>query len=154
MHRNSHSKDFNLKSPTKNTEILLNEIKEATNIYRYLEKNSGQFFRPSFSSYLLQLLGEKNIKKTKLMYLTGLSRSFLYSILKDEKTPSRETVIHVIFAVRASLEEAYNLLQYAGHQPLYAKDIRDSILIFGLQQKMSLTEVNDILFDINIEPIL
>jgi len=147
------SKDFQLDNPTKDTEFLLNQIKEATNIYSYLKKYNDQHTLPSLSIYIEQLLKEKSIKKTKLLYLTGLSRSFIYAVLKEEKTPSRHSLIKLIFAIECTLKEAYNLLNYAGYSPLYAKDLRDTILIFGLKQKMSLAEVNDILYDLNIEMI-
>lgn len=147
------SKDFKIQLATKDTELLLQEIKEATNIYSYLQKNTDLQLKPTLAHYIQQLLKEKGIKKTKLLYDTGLSRSFLYAVLKNEKTPSRNSLIKVIFAMQATLTESYNLLNYAGYQPLYAKDLRDTILIFGLKQKMSLPRVNDILFDLNIEMI-
>jgi hypothetical protein len=147
------SKDFNIQKPTKNTEILFQEIKEATNIYSYLKKNTDLHIKPSLASYIQQLLKDKEIKKTKLLYDTGLSKSFLYAVLKNEKMPSRNSLIKLIFGMHATLPESYNLLNYAGYQPLYAKDLRDTILIFGLKQKMSLPKVNDILFDLNIDII-
>lgn len=151
--RSSLSRDFNTQEPTKNTEILLQEIKEATNIYSYLKKNTDLHLKPSLASYIQELLKEKAIKKSKLLHETGLSRSFLYAVLKNEKTPSRNSLIKLLFGMNASLSESYKLLNYAGYQPLYAKDLRDTILIFGLKQKMSLAKVNDILFDLNIEMI-
>ena len=147
------SKDFKVNEPTKNTEILFQEIKEATNIYSFLKNNTDLHLKPTLASYIQQLLKEKDIKKSKLLYDTGLSRSFLYAVLKSEKTPSRNSLIKLIFGMNASLPESYNLLNYAGYQPLYAKDLRDTILIFGLKQKMSLPRVNDILYDLNIEII-
>lgn len=151
--KSQFSKDFNVLEPTKNTEILFQEIKEATNIYTYLENNSELHLKPSLSNYIQELLKAKQIKKSKLLYDTGLSRSFLYAVLKNEKTPSRNSLIKLIFGMHATLPESYKLLNYAGYQPLYAKDLRDTILIFGLKQKMSLPKVNDILFDLNIEII-
>ena len=151
--KSPYSKDFDLNHPTANTEVLLNEIKEATNIYQYLKKNNNKHTRPSPGTYINTLLMEKGIKKTQLLYETGLSRSFVYAVINNEKTPSRNTLIKLIFAISCNLQEAYNLLNYAGYQPLYAKDLRDTILIFGLKQKMPLQKVNDILYDLNIEII-
>ncbi len=147
------SKDFNLDNPTKDTELLFNEIKEATNIYAFLKENTVSYETPSFSTYFQQLLKDNEISKSQLLYMSCLSRSFIYAILKGDRIPSRDTTINLSFSIKATLEESYNLLKYSGHQPLYAKDLRDTIIIFGIKQKMSLDEVNDILYDLNIEII-
>jgi len=132
---------------------MLNEIKESTDIYKYLKRNTSHLDRPDFSSYLNQLFDIKNIKKTQFLFITGLTRSYVYAILKGEKKPSRDKLIIMIFGLSCNLEEAYNMLQYAGHQPLYARDLRDTVLLFGIKQKMPLYEVNDILYDLNL-PII
>ncbi len=152
-YRNEFSKDLDQKNPTKNTEILFNEIKESTNIYTFLQENTNSFNKMSFGSYLTSLLEIKKIKKTSLLYITGLSKSFIYAILKGDRLPSRDTVINLGFCIEANLEEMHQLLKYSGHMPLYAKDHRDAIMIFGIKQKMSLTKVNDILYDLNIDMV-
>lgn len=151
--KNVYSRDLDFRSPTKNTEILYNEIKEATNIYTFLQNNTDILGAKSFGNYLSELLESKEIRKTQLLYVTGLSRSFIYALLKDDRVPSRDTVINLGFSIGVTLEEMYNLLRYSGHTPLYAKNHRDAIMIFGLKQNMPLTKVNDILFDLNIPVI-
>ena len=81
-YKNEYSRDLDLKTPTKNTEILYNEIKEATNIYTFLQNNTKSLGSVSFGNYLQELLESKGIRKSQLLYVTGLSRSFIYALLK------------------------------------------------------------------------
>ena len=47
----------------KDTEVLFQEIKETTNIYKFIEKNSDQLYRPSLADYLLFLLKKNKFLK-------------------------------------------------------------------------------------------
>ena len=46
-----------------------------------------------------------------------------------------------------------SLLIQAHHAPLYPRDQRDAILIYGLSHGLTLPEVNDALFDIKAEAL-
>lgn len=138
---------------TKDTEILLQEIKEATNIYSYIQKNNDQLGTPSFSEYLNTLIKRKKIKKSHLIFMSGLSRQYAYEVFNGTKKPSRIKVLSIAFTLAPTLDELQRMLTYANHRPLYAKDPFDAILIYGIQQKMSLIEINDILYELNHEVI-
>ena len=96
-YKSNFSKDLDTQNPTKNTEYLFNEIKEATNIYTFLKENNLSLTPPTFGEYLNLLLTTKNIKKTQLLYVSGLSRSFIYALLKGDRIPSRDSVINLSF---------------------------------------------------------
>ena len=55
--------------------------------------------------------------------------------------------------LQASVEEAQSLLVQAHHAPLYPRDQRDAILIYGLSHGLTLPEVNDALFEIKAEAL-
>lgn len=138
-------------SPIKDTEVLLKEIKEATNIYTFLKNNTTQMNSVPLPEILKLLLKQYSIKKSEFIYMTNLSRSYLYEVFSGKKVPSRDKLISMILAIGISVDEANKVLQSAGYTSLYAKDLRDAIILFGLQQKMPIHEVNDILYELNIE---
>lgn len=135
----------------KDTEVLLKEIKEATNIYTFLENNTTQLNAIPLPDILKLFLKQYSIKKSEFIYMTNLSRSYLYEVFSGKKVPSRDKLISMILAIGISVDEGNKVLQSAGYTAFYAKDLRDAILLFGLQQKMPIHEVNDILFELNIE---
>ena len=51
------------------------------------------------------------------------------------------------------MEEAQTLLQAGHYAPLYPRDRRDAILIYGLSHGLTLAEVNDALFTANAETL-
>ncbi|WZL82999.1 hypothetical protein QBE53_07785 [Vallitaleaceae bacterium 9-2] len=134
----------------KDTEILFKEIKETSNIYRFIEKNSDQLYRPSLADYLNFLLKKYDMSKSALIFRSDISRQYAYEIFSGQKNPSRAKVIAIILSLHPSLEEAQRLLTYAGHHPLHPKDLRDTIIIHSIQQRMSLVDTNDILYTLSL----
>lgn len=69
----------------KDTEILFKEIKETSNIYRFIEKNSSQLYRPSLADYLNFLLKKYKLSKSALIFRSDLSRQYAYEIFPAKK---------------------------------------------------------------------
>lgn len=152
-HKNSYDKgDATLQSSTiKNTEVLLKEIKEATNIYTFIENNTTQLKAVPLPEILQLLLSKYEVKKSEFIYKTNLSRSYLYEVFSGKKLPSRDKLISMIIAIGLTVDEANKVLQAGSYTALYPKDLRDAIILFGIQQKMPIHKVNDILYELNIE---
>ena len=51
------------------------------------------------------------------------------------------------------MDEAQSLLQQARHAPLYSRDRRDAIIIYGLTHRLSLFSINDSLFSSDEETL-
>ena len=49
------------------------------------------------------------------------------------------------------IDETDDLLKYAGYNPLYARNKRDSIIIFAISNKKSIFTANEMLFDNDFE---
>lgn len=96
---------------------------------------------------LKEHMTQKNISAAELISRSGLDRTYTYQILSGAKRPSREKVEALSFALCLTLEEVQTLFRRAGYPTLYAKNQRDSILIFILQRHGSLSDVNELLFD-------
>ena len=129
------------------TTFLLQELKESKSIYSYLQNNYEIFSEQIFTEYLKQLIDRNNIPKTELVLQTGLSKSYVYAILSGER------VILMALAVKATLEEAQNLLVYSEYNPLSPKVQRDAAIIFAIEQQLSSFQLTELLFDLNLEPL-
>ncbi len=60
---------------------------------------------------------------------------------------SRDKLLCLCIAMKASLEETQELLYHGGFAPLYVRSQRDSIIIFGISHNETILEVNGNLYD-------
>lgn len=127
------------------TAELNHEIKAATDIEDFLTKNKNQMLTCSLSEHLNKLLSQKGINRADVVRGSLLDRAYVYQIFSGEKTPSRDKLIAIAFGLCLSDEEAQKMLKLSGNRELYARDERDAVILFALQRKKNILEVNDLL---------
>ena len=135
----------------KTTDELLNEIKSSKEIESFLCKNETEFAEAQLSEYIELLISEKGLQKSKVVARSGLNRIYAYQIFSGKRFPSRDKLIAIGFGLQLSLEEMDELLKYAGFSTLYARNKRDSIIIFAMNSKKSIFALNDMLFENGFE---
>lgn len=137
----------------KSTDELNKLLKNNIPIEQYLKENLESFMSESFTEMLKQILISNHISKADAIKAANLERTYGYQIFKGERTPSRNTVIRLCIGLKASSEQTKALLLKLKLAPLYSKDKRDSIILFGIIHKLSLVEINELLYD-NDLPLL
>lgn len=130
----------------KTTDELNHEIKAATDIEDYLAKNKENMLTHSLSDHLNMLLTQKELSRADVVRNSLLDRAYVYQIFSGEKTPSRDKLLAIAFGLCLSDEEAQKMLKLSGNRELYARDERDALILFALQQKMTIFGVNELLF--------
>lgn len=60
-------------------------------------------------------------------------------------------MLAICFAMELSEEEVQRLLKYTGYPQLYARIERESIILFALQHQLKITDVNELLYEMNYE---
>ena len=128
------------------TDELNHEIKDATNIEDYLEKNKNNMLTHSLSEHLNLLLSQKGITRADVVRGSQLDRAYMYQIFSGEKTPTRDKLIAIAFGMELSDKETQAMLKLSGNRELYARDERDALILFSLQRKKTIIETNDLLF--------
>jgi hypothetical protein len=137
----------------KSTEELLKILKNTPDLNTYLSEEKENIASLSLADYLNNLCVQKNISPAQCIKKTNLARTYAYQIFSGQKHPDRNKVLALCFGFSLSLDETQNLLKTTGYPILYAKTKRDSVIIFGLQRNCSLTDVNELLFEMNMELI-
>lgn len=132
---------------SKTTEELRNEIKVATDIEDFLITNKENMYIPSLSEHLNMLLKQKGIKKADVLRGSLLGRAYIYRIFTGDKIPSRDKLIAIAFGMHLSDEETQHMLKLSGNRELYARDERDALILFSLQHKQTILEINEMLFE-------
>ena len=131
----------------KNTKDLFQELIKETDISEYFNKNEDELLKSSFSQYLNDYMEKLSITKSELIKKSDLNRNYGYEIINGKKLPSRDKVIAISIGLELNLEETQRFLKISGNRELYPRDKRDTAIIYGITQKMSIFNINEFLFD-------
>ena len=140
----------------KSTEELIAMMKNTADYGEYREANREELTRDfmKIDRALAALLAEKQKKKSTVIAGSGIEVHYAYQIFSGAKLPSRDKVIMLCFGFSLSAEEAQQLLKMTGYPQLYAKNERDNAILFGLTKKLGIMDMNDLLYDLNLEILL
>ncbi len=139
--------------PTKSTDELINEIKAANSVDSFLDKNSEEMLCTTIAKELNALLTEKKLKRADVIRHSGLDTVYGNQIFSGTRNPKRNKLLAICFGMKLDFAETQTLLKHVGFNLLYAKDKRDSIIIYSLQHKRSVFDCNIDLCDNGFEPL-
>lgn len=105
----------------------------------------------SFVDYIHELIAEKGLEKAKVIQDSQIPRTYAYQIFQGSKQAGRDKILQLAFAMKLNIDETNRLLTIANHSHLYAKQQRDSILIFAISNCYNLIEVNELLDEFHHE---
>ena len=141
---------MNKNDPTDKFENELKKEKKKKKLKEYLSKLD----KLEAGLYLQKLLDEKGKKVKDIVDNGNVSESLIYKFIGGKRGMGRDKILIIACSISLSVEETNKLLKMSGHNKLYAKDKRDSLLIYALENKKSVEEIvllieeNDIDFEI------
>ena len=142
---------------SKDTDELYSELTKAKtekDVKSSYKRNGGELQHPNAAAYLEQLFREHNMKKSEVIANSGLERTFAYHLLAGTKAFTRDKLLIFAIAAQLTLEETHTLLKYAGEGKLYARDPRDSAIIYALNQKLSIDKTNEFLHGLGLAELI
>lgn len=138
----------------KDTKDLIEELKDYSNFKSFYESNSENIEEISLSEYLQNLIESKKLNKSEIVEKSEMSEVYAYQIISGiRKKPQRNKVLCLAFGMGLELEEVQSLLKKTGYPMLYAKNPFDCVVIYALYKKMSVIEVNELLYEYNQETL-
>ena len=140
--------------PAKDTNELENELNEADDVKKFLDNNAENFRQFTLAEYLKHLLDEKHLTKAQVIRDSQLDEGYAQHIFGGRKNPSREKILSLALAMKLSPKETDYLLYYAGHNKLYARNERDAVIAFALENHKTVLQANELLEDLNLEPLI
>lgn len=135
--------------PKKSTSNLENELKKSVSIEAFLQEHQEELAASDLPAQLQDLINAKGLTKADVVKESNLNEIYAYQILSGARRPSRDKLLSICFAMKATLDETQNLLRQCGFAPLYVKNRRDSIIIFALSHGHSIIKLNSALYDHN-----
>ena len=133
------------------TEQVLQELLEAKTLDGFIDGHD--FTAGTLAEFLGKMLEKKGLKRSRVVRMADLTETFGYQIFTGQRTPSRDKVLQIAFAMALTLREANRALRAAGASSLDPKCRRDAIIIFCIDQGCSLQKVNEELYRLGEETI-
>ena len=128
---------------------LMDALSRSFSIRSYIEKNSDAFISSTVSEVLNVYVLKKGVSKATAIRRAELNERYGYQIFDGNRKPSRDILLCLSVGLTLTLEETQILLKTACTAPLYPRNKRDSIIMFGLNNCLSLSEINENLYSLN-----
>ena len=109
--------------------------------------------KESFSDRLFNLINKKGLSDTEVYKRANLDRRLFSKLRKREYTPNKKTIFALILALKLNLDEAIDLLMYAGlaFRPNCTTDI--AVKWYLNHKKYDVIDLNIFLMDHGEEPL-
>ncbi len=137
----------------KDTSKIVEELKLCPDFSTFYNENKEYMVSESLSELLARLLAEKGLRKAEVIRRAELSEVYAYQIFSGLRIPDRKKLLCLAVGMGLTLEEAQTLLKCAGYSPLYVKLPFDSIVLYGICKKLSIMEINELLFSYGLETL-
>lgn len=138
----------------KDTEELLNELKETKVISDFTSANAEEFEALSLTDTLGQMLEKYNKAKIDVIKAARFDYTYGYQIFDGKKRPKREKLLQLAFGFPLNPEDTNRLLRAGGVSGLYIRCKRDVICMYCLNKGMTLEECNSYLYQMGEETLI
>ena len=127
------------------TEDMLAELLDAPDLRSFIDR--PEVGKRTVAEYLTFLLDAKGLKRSEVVRDAGINSTYGYQIFTGQRpNVSRDNLLKLAFAMGLSRVEANRLLRAGGASELYAKNRRDAIITFALNNGYSLQRADEELY--------
>ena len=137
----------------KSTEELLADLTGCEDFERYYRENRDERVNAGLAEELDRLLSAKRLQKRDVVRNSNLSEVYAYQILDGRRRPQRNKLLCLAVAMGLDLNEVQSLLKRAGYAPLYPRASFDCAVIYGICRKMTVVQINDLLYEYGEETL-
>ena len=141
-----------LKNTTEELLSRLVNIRKRSDLKTYIESNSKSSSE-QLHDYILNICNKKGYDKRDIIKNADVNRTYGYQILNGFKKPSREKILQLCVGNSFTRAQINKALTIANLGILYAKNPRDSIVIYSLNNSVSLIDTNIILHEHDFESL-
>lgn len=135
------------------TTSFLSCLLKAPDLEQFIKSNADEMKMLSFCEYITQLCKECGEVPEHIIKRANIERSYGHQIFRGTRNPSRDTVLQLAFGFEADVDEAQELLKYAGKNALYPRVMRDAALMYCLHGRFTIVETQRVLQEMGL-PLL
>ena len=133
---------------------ILKNIDDESYLDEFVKITSTNFSDLSLPNFFQNICKENGISKSDLIKNAEIDRTYGYQILNGTKKPSRDKLLKLCISASLDIEESNKALKLGNVGQLYPKNPRDSIIIFGINKKLNLFQIDELLFNRNFDTLI
>ena len=137
----------------KDTADIVKELGLSPDFRTFYRENKDYMVTDSLSQLLPRLLEAKGLKKAQVIKKAELSEVYGYQIFSGLRIPERKKLLCLAVGMALNIEQTQQLLKCAGYSQLYVKLPFDSVILYGLCKKLSVLQINELLYDYDLETL-
>lgn len=137
----------------KDTAKIVEELGLCSDFKTFYDENKEYMIKEDLASLLEKLMEKYGLQKTKVISASEINEIYAYQIFSGTRIPKRKKLLCLAIAMGLSLDEVQTLLKCAGYPTLYVKTPFDCVVIYGICKKLSVLEINNMLFDYGLETL-
>ena len=137
----------------KDTSKIVEELGLCPDFKTFYSENKDYMVKEDLSQLLDELLAKYDLKKSQIIRAAEMSEVYAYQIFSGLRVPERKKLLCIAVAMKLSLAAVQTLLKCAGYSTLYVKLPFDSVVLYGVCKKLSVVEINEILFEYGLETL-
>lgn len=137
----------------KDTAKIVEELGLCSDFKTFYDENKEYMIKEDLASLLEKLMEKYGLQKTKVISASEINEIYAYQIFSGTRIPKRKKLLCLAIAMGLSLDEVQTLLKCAGYSTLYVKNPFDCVVIYGICKKLSVLEINNMLFDYGLETL-
>ena len=124
----------------KETEEIMGMIKEEGAAYFARERGN----KVEVGLYLEHIIEERGMKKKDIVRKLNLEESYARKLFGGQRIPTRKILLQCAFLLSLNLSDTQRLLDIGQKPRLYPRVRYDAAIIYGLEEKMTLEEMNEV----------
>lgn len=137
----------------KDTSKIIEELSLCPDFNSFYNENKDNMVSGTLCEMLTRLLEEKGLKKAQVIKKSELSEIYAYQIFSGVRVPERKKLLCIAVAMGLNIDEVQTLLKCAGYSMLYVKLPFDSIVLYGIVKKLSVMQINELLFEYALDTL-
>lgn len=137
----------------KDTTKIVEELGLSPDFKTFYDENKDYMVKANLSELLEELITKYGLKKSQVIRSAEMSEVYAYQIFSGLRVPERKKLLCLSIAMKLTLYEVQTLLKCAGYSTLYVKLPFDSIVLYGICKKLSVVEINELLFEYGLETL-
>ena len=134
------------------TQDLTNALKHGESFFVYRVNYKRDLITKSPRQYLNERLARSGLTMKEVHKRSGLD-SYFYRIFNGDRNPTRDKLLRVIISMELNVDEVQDILRIYGLAPLYPRLHRDAAIMFGINKKLNVMEMNLFLDEIGEKPL-
>jgi hypothetical protein len=135
------------------TDDLMKQLNQSCDIRKYIENEEVSLQTLCISDYLNLIIEQQNISRARIIEKAGIDRVYGYEILRGKKIPGRDTLLRFLISLKIEINDIQYILKNTEYPILYPKNMRDAIIIYGIQKSFDLDRLNAMLYDLGQKTI-